>query len=230
MNTVNLLLASSSDPLIPLIFLGVALTVVAGIALANRIVTQRRRNAYEAFCLERGYRFEPERPGEEARHVATCRVFSEGHRRTWAFTISGTSGGTPFTAFEYRWTTGSGKSSQTHRIGGLLWTVERALPQFLLTPEGLWARLAAYFGGQDIDFAESPEFSSAYRLRGNDEAAVRALFTAARRQVFELSRGQHAAGAGQELMWWRDGVLPPPDQFDVFLMEGQRIQRAFARD
>ena len=31
-------------------------------------------------------------------------------------------------------------------------------------------------------------------------------------------------------MWWRDGALPPPDQFDVFLMEGQRIQRAFARD
>ena len=230
MNAVNLLLASSSDPLIPLIFLSVALTVVAGIALANRIVTNRRRTAYEAFCLERGYRFEPERPGEEARHVATCRVFSEGHRRTWAFTISGTSGGTPFTAFEYRWTTGSGKNSQTHRIGGLLWTVERALPQFLLTPEGLWARLAAYFGGQDIDFAESPEFSSAYRLRGSDEAAVRAVFTPARRQVFEMFRGQHAAGAGQELMWWRDGALPPPDQFDEFLMEGQRIQLAFARD
>ena len=230
MNTVNLLLASPSDRLIPLIFLGVALTVVAGIALGNRIVTQRRRKAYETFCLERGYRFEPERPGEEARHVATCRVFSEGHRRTWAFTISGTSGGTPFTAFEYRWTTGSGKNSQTHRIGGLLWTVERSLPQFLLTPEGLWARLAAYFGGQDIDFPESPEFSSAYRLRGSDEAAVRALFTAARRQVFELFRGQHAGGAGQELMWWRDGALPPPDQFDAFLMEGDRIQRVFARD
>jgi len=228
--TANLLLASSSDPLIPLIFLGVALTVGAGIALGSRIVTNRRRKAYETFCLERGYRFEPARPGEEARHVATCRVFSEGHRHTWGFTIVGTSGGTPFTAFEYRWTTGSGKSSQTHRIGGLLWTMERSLPQFLLTPEGLWARLAAYFGGQDIDFAESPEFSRAYRLRGNDEAAVRALFTPARRQVFELLRGQHAAGAGQELIWWRDGALPPPDQFDTFLMEGQRIQMAFARE
>src|SRR5205807_10613636 len=98
------------------------------------------------------------------------------------------------------------------------------------TPEGLWARIVAHFGGQDIDFPESPEFSSAYRLRGSDEAAVRALFTAARRQVFELFRGQHAGGAGQELMWWRDGALPPPDQFDTFLMEGDRIQRVFARD
>jgi len=227
---VNLLRGSSSDPLIPLVFLGVALTVVAAIALANRITTNRRRKAYETFCFERGYRFEPERPGEEARHVATCPVFSEGHRRTWGFTIVGTSGGTPFTAFEYKWTTGSGKNSQTHRIGGLLWATERALSQFLVTPEGLWARLAAYFGGQDIDFAESPEFSRAYRLRGSDEAAVRALFTPARRQVFELVRGQHAAGAGRELMWWRDGALPSPDQFDTFIMEGERIRVAFARD
>jgi len=229
-NTANLLLATSSDPLFPLVFLGIALTVVAAVAVANRVIMTRRRTAYEAFCLERGYRFEPERPGEEARHAATCRLFTEGHAHRWGFTIVGTSGGTPFTAFEYRWTTGSGRNSQTHRIGGLLWTVERSLPQFLLTPEGLWAKIAAYFGWQDIDFADSPEFSSAYRLRGSDEAAVRQLFTPARRQVFELFRGQHAAGAGPELMWWRDGALPPPDQFDAFLMEGQRIQLAFVRD
>ena len=107
---------------------------------------------------------------------------------------------------------------------------DSSLPQFLLTPEGFWARVAAYFGGQDIDFADSPEFSSAYRLRGSDEPAVRALFTPARRQVFELIRGQHAAGAGRELMWWRDGVLPPPPEFDAFLMDGERIRVAFARD
>lgn len=230
MNTLILLRGSSSDPLIPLVFLGIALTVVAGVVLANRIITNRRRKAYEGFCFERGYRFEPERPGEAARHVATCPVFSEGHGHTWGFTIAGTSGGTPFTAFEYKWTTGSGRNSQAHRIGGLLWTMERPLPQFLLTPEGLWAKLAAYFGGQDIDFVESPEFSSAYRLRGSDEATVRALFTPTRRQVFEMFRGQHAAGAGQELMWWRDGALPPPDQFDSFLMEGQRLLQAFTRD
>src|SRR5881398_4095681 len=224
------MLRLSDDGIVTFVVFGGVAVVAGGVALVNWLLTRRRRRTYEAFCLERGYRFDRERPGEETHHAATCRLFTEGHGRRWTFTIVGTSGGTPFTAFEYRWTTGSGKSSQAHRIGGLLWTMERSLPQFLLTPERLWARLAAYFGGQDIDFAESPEFSRAYRLRGNDEAAVRGLFTPARRQVFELLGSQHAAGAGQELMWWRDGALPPPDQFDVFLMEGQRIQRAFARD
>src|SRR5439155_23750164 len=94
----------------------------------------------------------------------------------WTFTIAGTSGGTSFTAFEYRWTTGSGKSSRSHRIGALLWTLQRSLPQFFLAPEGWWDKLAAYFGGQDIDFDDSPAFSRSYRLRGADEGAVRALF------------------------------------------------------
>ena len=61
-------------------------------------------------------------------------------------------------------------------------------------------------------------------------SAKAALFTPAHRQVFELLRGQHAAGAGQELMWWRDGALPRPDQFDMFLMEGDRIRVAFTRE
>jgi hypothetical protein len=43
-------------------------------------------------------------------------------------------------------------------------------------------------------------------------------------------RGSSVAGAGRELMWWRGGRLPAPDQFDAFLMEGDRIQRAFARE
>src|SRR5207249_137317 len=128
------------------------------------LVTRRRRRAYEAFCRDRGYRFDAQRSGEEARHAATCRLFTEGHGRRWTFTIVGTSGGTPFTAFEYRWTTGSGKSSRSHCIGGLLWTVERSLPTFFLAPEGWWDKVAAYFGGQDMDFDDSPGFSHSYHF------------------------------------------------------------------
>jgi hypothetical protein len=212
-----------------LFFLAPVALIAVALAI-SWIVTKRRRKAYETFCLERGYRFDPRRPGEERRNPATCPLFSEGHGRCWTFTISGTSGGTPFTAFEYEWTTGGGRSSQRHSIGGLLWSCERELPQFVVTPEGFWAKIAAYFGGQDIDFPDSPQFSSAYRLQGSDEPAVRTLFTPTRRQAFELVPGQHAAGSGRELMWWRNGTLPAPDEFDAFLMEGDRIRLVFARD
>ena len=224
------MLRLSDDGIVTLVVFGGVAVVAGGVALVNWLLTRRRRRAYEAFCLERGYRFDPARPGEEAHHAATCRLFTEGRGRRWTFTIAGTSGGTPFTAFEYRWTTGSGKSSRSHRIGALLWTLQRSLPQFFLAPEGWWDKLAAYFGGQDIDFDDSPAFSRSYRLRGADEGAVRALFTPARRQRFEQFAEQHVCGAGNELMWWRNAALPTPDAFDDFLMEGERVRSAFTRD
>ncbi len=212
---------------------GSFLALLAAVVAYGRVVDRRRRAAYQQFCLERGFRFEHEQPGAEERHARTCPLLSQGHARRWGITITGTRSGVPFTAFEYEWTTGHGKSAHTHSIAALLWALSRAgekgLPQFLLTPEGIWDRIAALFGGQDIDFDDSPEFSRAYRLRGSDEAGVRALFTPDLRHIFAVDRDQHVAGAGSELMWWRNGPLPPPEGLDEFLMEGERIRVLFDR-
>ncbi len=55
--------------------------------------------------------------------------------------------GQPFTAFEYRYTTGGGKSSHTHRVVVLLWEPpEPPLPEFCLTPEGFWDRVGQRLG------------------------------------------------------------------------------------
>ncbi len=204
---------------------------MAALVVYQRAADRRRREAYERFCLERGLAFRREQPGEERRHAGTCPLLAQGHARHWRYTISGTRNDVPFSAFEYQWTTGGGKSAHTHRIAGVLWTLEREaeLPQFMLTPEGLRARIAAFFGGQDLDFDDSPEFSRAYRLQGQDEGAVRGLFTPDLRHVFAAQPGQHVAGAGRELMWWQDGRLPGPEALDQFLMEAERIRRLFDR-
>jgi hypothetical protein len=46
-STVNLALASSSDTLVPLVLLGGTAALIAAIVLANWVVTNRRRKAYE---------------------------------------------------------------------------------------------------------------------------------------------------------------------------------------
>ena len=223
-------LGQPPQPLVFLIGLGAAGAFIAAGVLYDRIVDRRRTREYAQFCLERGFRFEHDRPGEAERHVATCPLFGEGHGRSWGHTISGTRGGLPFTAFEYRWTTGHGRGARRHVIGALHWTLERSLPQFVLTPEGFRDKVAALFGGQDIDFADSADFSRAYRLRGGDEAAVRSLFTPALRHRLVAEPDQHAAGGGRELLWWRPGRLPPPDGLDQLFMKGDRARQLFAGD
>src|SRR3989475_9165166 len=102
-----------------------------------------------------------------------------------------------------------------------------ALPRFCCTPEGFWDRLAQRFGRQDFDFVEDPEFSAAYQLRGDDEAAIQRLFTPDVRRRLVATPGQHVAGGGRHLFWWRVGKLPKPDDLDTFFAEGDGVRQLF---
>ena len=209
---------------------GVAALAAGGVLLA-RAAERKRREALEGFCLMRGFRFEPERPGAEAALAALFEPFRSGHSRKWGYTLTGVLSGRPITAFEYAWVTGGGKSSQRHAIHGILWeTPNGRLPAFTLGPENLLTRLAGVFGAQDIDFADSPEFSSAYRLRGEDEAAIRAYLTPDLRQYLTLTPGQQIAAGEARFLWWRRGRLPKPDQVEQFLMEGDALARRFLKE
>jgi hypothetical protein len=211
---------------------GVAALVAGGVVLA-RAAERNRREALETFCLMRGFRFEAERAGAEVALAALCEQFRSGHSRKWGYTLTGAVSGRPITAFEYRWVTGGGKNSHRHNLHAILWetpgTPGGRLPAFTLGPENLLTRLAAVLGGQDIDFDDSPEFSSAYRLRGEDEAAIRAFLTPELRQFLALTPGQQIAAEGTHFLWWRHGRLPKPDQLEQFLMEGEAVARRFLK-
>lgn len=47
-----------------------------------------------------------------------------------------------------------GRGRRTHVIGAMVWTLERSLPRFMLTPRGFWDTVSVLFGGQDIAFAD----------------------------------------------------------------------------
>lgn len=217
-----------ADPTLLWLFFG-GFAAMAGImAVMSGVRNRKRRNAYTEYALTRGYGFEHERPNGEQRFADVFDPFTQGHGRKWGYTIAGTKNHFPFTAFEYRWTTGGGKSSQTHRIGAMVWQDERAaLPKFVLSPEGFWSRVGQFLGMQDIDFPESPEFSKLYRLKGPDEPAIRQLFNAEIRRFFEATPNQHVAGGGRSLFWYRHGLLPDTEQFDEWLEQGDHVRRRF---
>jgi len=219
--------------MVPLVLLGAG--AIGGIAALIALRQRRRREALEQYCMVRGYRFERKRPGAEAALAETFGIFREGHNRRWRGTISGRVGGRAFTAFEYSYVTGGGQHSSHHRYAMLVWeSAEANLPTFSLAPEGFFQRLAHRFGVKDFDFVEDPEFSRAYQLQGDDEAAVRALFTPARRAFFTAPAPDggkrprhHVAGAGPRLLWWQSGGLPQPDELDQFLADADRLRRQF---
>jgi len=215
---------------LPAVVGGGVVVLAGGLWLIGRGMENRRREALQQYALVRGYRFERERLGGERELENALELFKTGHTRRWGYTLVGRVNSRACTVFEYRYVTGSGNSSNSHRCAVMLWEADSAgegLPTFTLTPEGLLSRVGQLFGMQDFDFLEDPEFSNAYRLRGPDEAAVRALFTPKRRAMLTAARGQQVMGSGRHLIWWRSGRLPGPDRLDQFLADGDQVRRQF---
>ncbi len=208
----------------------IPVVIVGVFVLADR----RRREALQQYAEQRGYGFERNRRSAERALSDEFPIFKRGHNRRWGNTITGQVDGKPFTAFDYTYVTGGGNSSHRHRLAMMLWEMpELSLPRFTLVPEGFWRRLAQRFGAQDFDFEEDEMFSRGYELQGDDEAAVRILFTPARRAYLVAAgpdgtvRRHHLAGAGRRLIWWRAGRLPAPDELDQFIADGDRVRRLF---
>jgi len=210
------------------VFIGGAAVIGGAVWMFQRASARKRREAYTEYCLIRGFQYNPQQPDGERRFRDGFEPFQHGNSKSWRNTIAGVKNGAAFTAFEYQWTTGSGKSRRTNTRSGIIWERgDAGLPRFELQPEDLLSRLRNLFGTKDIDFFDSPEFSKAYRLEGPDESAIRKLFTPEIRRFFESTLDQRVTAGGRFLIWWFSSKLPDAAALDEWLEQGDHVRRRF---
>lgn len=77
-------------------------------------------------------------------------------------------------SFEYEYTVSTGKSSTTYYHHVVAVFLPNYIPTLTIAPEGVGAKLAKMFGGQDIQF-ESEEFNRRWRITGNNLAFAHAV-------------------------------------------------------
>ncbi|MGI9471696.1 MAG: hypothetical protein ACR2NZ_09210, partial [Rubripirellula sp.] len=102
-------------------------------------------------------------------------------------------------------------------------SVNLDLPAFELRPESVFHRIGKVLGYQDIDFESHPEFSKRYLLRGQDEDAVRAMFTPELLSFFESQEKVSAEASGDLLVFYRAGKRLKPEMIRAFMEEGFAI-------
>jgi hypothetical protein len=98
-----------------------------------------------------------------------------------------------------------------------------ALPTFSLRPEHVWDKIGFWFGYQHIEFGSHLGFSRNYLLRGNDEAAIRRVFTDAVLAFYEQNPGLSTEGSGNLLLFYRHSVRVGPEGVCPFLDEGLKV-------
>ncbi|HAH08293.1 MAG TPA: hypothetical protein DCM05_17505 [Elusimicrobia bacterium] len=152
-------------------------------------------------------------------------VFDQGHnRRTYNVFRRLFSETEEAYLFDYDYTTGSGKSRHTHRQTLAAFRRSgRALPRFELRPENVLHKIGGLFGYQDIDFEGFPEFSRNYLLRGQDEAAVRALWRPFLLQHLGLHPGWCLEGGGDWLVAYRDGRRVEAEKLQEFFEDSRAL-------
>ena len=116
----------------------------------------------------------------------------------------------------------SGKSGSEHTATRIQ-SPGVTFPAFDLRPELVAMKLASVFGAQDIDLEGAPKFNSMFRLRGDDEAAVRGLFNPAVVQYCEQHAGLRIFASGESLLFFRQQQRARPDKLAEFVRQSQEL-------
>ena len=158
-------------------------------------------------------------------------LFSQGSSRKMKNVLHGTSSNTEVSIFDYQYTMSGGDNSTTHQQTAICFQSERLhLPNFELRPESWYHKIGNMLGYQDIDFADYPEFSRRYLLRGDDEQGVRDLFTAAAIEQLEGHSDICAEGRADRLVVYRAGKRVKPFEVRGFLATGFDMYSAVTHD
>ena len=129
---------------------------------------------------------------------------------------------------DFTYVVGSGNSSTTYRQNVILFTSSRLnLPKFGMRPENFLDKIAGALGYPDIDFSSQEAFSKRYLLKGEDEDAVRAVFTDSMLTYLESKEKLSIEGVGTRLAIYRLGERLEPDQLPELMEEASEILNRF---
>ncbi len=195
-----------------LIVVGIVL-IVAAIIAASIWFERKRIDALRLAASNLGLELETGDDRELGRKLRFLNLLNRGDRHTASNVLRGTVDQEPILACEYRYETRStdskGRTRKTdHHFHVYTVTLDREVPELLISPEGLFSKFAQAFGYDDIDF-ESAEFSRRFCVRSKDKRFAYD-FCDARMIEFLLSRPRLQVEAeGQTLATIYQGKFAP---------------------
>lgn len=182
----------------------------------------KRGNTLAALAASMGLPFSKDGPELYFLENTRLEIFNLGRSRKASNLIEIAVPSGQLQVFDYKYTTGSGRSSHTHQFTLALCSCGKCdIPHFDLKPETLMHKIGEAVGFKDIDLPAFPVFSDKYRLTGPDEAAVHMFFNPDRAAWFERNQGLRVQGApGYGLLFKKETRLPV-DAWQTFIEEAK---------
>lgn len=194
----------------------IALAVV--LLLYQRKKERERTEALRQVAAQLRWNFAETAPLNMIAGLEHFALFNSGHGKEIKNFMYGEASGIKAAVFDYIYVTGSGKSRQVHyQTVVYLEPGNLRVPYFSLRPENFLHKLITAFGYQDIDFAQRPQFSQNYLLRGQDEMAIRQVFNDRLLSFYESYGGTCTDAGGNQLMVFRAGYRFQPQEIQNYI-------------
>ena len=161
------------------VFVGLFIVIAIVIIVVGIYCSAQRRKELAAWAAANGLSFSPANDSSMDARFSEFSCLQEGHSRYANNIMKGEwsdlgdrnsplpcNGRTELAvcAFDYHYTTGSGKNQQTHSFSAVVAVSPLPLEPLLIRPEGVFDKVAEFFGADDIDF-ESAEFSRQFFVK-----------------------------------------------------------------
>ena len=211
---------------IAVVFLVMA--VIAGVAVwLTKRYEKKRTESLATVAEGLGMSFAADQNEALISKLRVFPVFNKGRAQKMKNVMMAETESTSLAIFEYQYTTGGGKNSQTHRFTiAAMESDDLQLPNFCVRPEGFFDRIGSAIGFQDIDFEEHPEFSDSFVLQGNDESAIRRYFDKRILDLFANNKGV-LVDANENLLTYRKRGRQSPEAISDFMSEAYAFLNAF---
>lgn len=213
-----------------ILFIAVVVAAIGGVGYWATQQEKKRTAAMQALAQRLGWAYESAPFITILSGPSRFELFTSGRSQEIRNHVAGERNGRPTSVFDHSYVTGSNKSRAVWRQTVVHVQLPGAeLPPFALRPEHAIHKLGGLFGYQDIDVEADPEFSRLYLLRGEDEAAIRALFDADVRDFFHRQPRSCAEAAGADLYFWRTSKIVKPEEIDGLLDQAVDLAGRLAR-
>ena len=216
---------------LPFIFPIVIIVCIGIVIFIAYKLEKKRTEILRQVAMQKGFSFNPKTEKSYIDSLPKLTIFKKGHSKKLTNLIKGNKNSIAWSIFDYKFTVGHGKNSRTYKQTVALASLHTSLPNFYLGRENIFHKIGSKFGYQDIDFDNFPEFSDKYLLRGENETAVKNLFTSNILRFFQENMTNIYVEAEKNyLIYYRLSRRIKPLELDQFIEEATKVVRLFEKD
>lgn len=208
--------------LVPVLMV-VGITLVITIIILQYLAEKKRTERLAEIAPDLGLDFSPTDRDNLMADLQAFRLYNSGHSRELFNVFRGEISEADVSIFDFKYTTGGGKSSNTHRQTVVCLELGFLLPPFKLRPEGMFDKIGSFLGFSDINLESYPEFSRRYFLLSSDEPAIHELFNDEIVTFFERRSGLWVESEGGTILVYRHGVRPEPGELRHLLEDALEL-------